>query len=137
MDWNLSSHCTLAPTLASLADLFLSFSLCLSLARQCAPVLVVLGDLHSLAWLDLNLGSCNFFSVCSVCFFFTFFFLKIYYYTQVHCSCLQMHQKRASDLIMGGCEPTCGFWDLNSGPSGKQSVLLHSEPFHQSLFFIF
>jgi hypothetical protein len=22
--------------------------------------------------------------------------------------------KRASDLIMGGCEPPCGCWDLNS-----------------------
>jgi hypothetical protein len=26
-----------------------------------------------------------------------------------------MHQKRASDPITGGCEPTCGCWDLNSG----------------------
>jgi hypothetical protein len=39
-----------------------------------------------------------------------------------------MHQERASDLIMGGCELPCGCWDLNSGPSEKQSVLLITEP---------
>jgi hypothetical protein len=39
-----------------------------------------------------------------------------------------MHQKRASDLIMNGCEPPCGCWDLNSGPSEEQSVLLTAEP---------
>jgi hypothetical protein len=43
---------------------------------------------------------------------------------QVHCSCLQTHQKRASDLITDGCEPPCGFWELNSGPLEEQSVLL-------------
>jgi hypothetical protein len=39
-----------------------------------------------------------------------------------------MHQKRASNLITDGCEPPYGCWDLNSGPSGKQSVLLTAEP---------
>ena len=39
-----------------------------------------------------------------------------------------MHQKRVSDLIMDGCEPPCGCWDLNSGPSEEQSVLLTTEP---------
>jgi hypothetical protein len=39
-----------------------------------------------------------------------------YYYTEVYYSCLQTHQKRASGLITGGCEPPCGCWDLNSGP---------------------
>jgi hypothetical protein len=39
-----------------------------------------------------------------------------------------MHQKRASDLIMDGCEPLCGCWNLNSGPSEEQSVLLTTEP---------
>ena len=39
-----------------------------------------------------------------------------------------MHQKRASDLITDGCEPPCGCWDLNSGPSEEQSVLLTTEP---------
>jgi hypothetical protein len=49
----------------------------------------------------------------------------------VHLSYLQTHQKRASDLITGGCEPPCSFWDLNSGPSEEQSVLLTAEPFLQ------
>jgi hypothetical protein len=62
------------------------------------------------------------------------FFLRfIYYYALVHCSCLQMHQKRVSDLIMGGCEPPCGCWDLNSGPSEEQSVLLSTEPSRQPM----
>jgi hypothetical protein len=39
-----------------------------------------------------------------------------------------MHQKRASDLIMDGCEPPGGFWDLNSGPLEEQLVLLTTEP---------
>jgi hypothetical protein len=37
-----------------------------------------------------------------------FFFLKIYLlFTWVHCSCLQTHQKRASDPITDGCGPPC------------------------------
>ena len=32
----------------------------------------------------------------------------IYYYMWVHCSCLQTHLKRASDLITDGCESPCG-----------------------------
>jgi hypothetical protein len=51
----------------------------------------------------------------------------------VHCSCLQTHQKRMSDLITGDCEPTYGCWDLNSGPLEEQSVLLPTEPFRQPL----
>jgi hypothetical protein len=42
-----------------------------------------------------------------------------------------MHQKRASDLIMDGCEPPCGCWNLNSGPSEEQSVLLPAESSRQ------
>jgi hypothetical protein len=34
---------------------------------------------------------------------------------------------------MGGCEPLCGCWDLNSGPSEEQSVLLTAEPSRQTL----
>jgi hypothetical protein len=60
-----------------------------------------------------------------------FFFKLIYYY-----SCLQIHQKRASDLIMGGCEPPCGCWDLNSGPSEEQSALLTPEPSLQPPSFV-
>jgi hypothetical protein len=51
-----------------------------------------------------------------------------YYYMQVHCSCLQTDQKRASDLIAGGFEPPCGCWDLNWGPL---EVLLTAEPSRQ------
>jgi hypothetical protein len=32
---------------------------------------------------------------------------------------------------MGGCEPPCGCWDLNSVPLEEQSVLLPTEPSHQ------
>jgi hypothetical protein len=32
---------------------------------------------------------------------------------------------------MDGCEPPCGCWDLNSGPSEEQSVLLPTEPSRQ------
>ena len=41
------------------------------------------------------------------------------------------NQKKASDLIMDGCEPPRGCWDLNSGPSEEQSVLLTAEPSRQ------
>jgi hypothetical protein len=44
-----------------------------------------------------------------------------------------MHQKRASDLMTDGCEPPCGCWDLNSGPSEERSVLLTAEPSLQPL----
>jgi hypothetical protein len=33
--------------------------------------------------------------------------------------------------LAGSCEPPCGCWDLNSGPSEEQSVLLPVEPSHQ------
>jgi hypothetical protein len=53
------------------------------------------------------------------------------------CSCFQTHQKRASDLIIDGCEPSCGCWDLNSGPLEEQSVLLLAEPSHQPVVWFF
>jgi hypothetical protein len=37
-------------------------------------------------------------------------------------------QKRASDLIMDGCELQCGCWELNSGHLKEQLVLLTTEP---------
>jgi hypothetical protein len=43
-----------------------------------------------------------------------------------------MHQKRATDLITDGCELPCVCWDLNSGPSEEQWVLLTTEPSLQS-----
>jgi hypothetical protein len=32
-----------------------------------------------------------------------------------------------SDFIMDSCEPPCGCWNLNLGPSEEQSVLLTAE----------
>ena len=54
-------------------------------------------------------------------------FLKIYLFNLciwVHCSCLQINQKRASDHIADGCEPPCDCWELNSGPLEEQLLLL-------------
>jgi hypothetical protein len=42
-----------------------------------------------------------------------------------------------SVLITDGSEPPCGCWDLNSGPSEEQSVLLTTEPSLQSPFISF
>ena len=46
----------------------------------------------------------------------------------IHCCCLQTHQKRALDPFTNGCEPPCGCWELNSGHLEEQSVLLITEP---------
>jgi hypothetical protein len=55
--------------------------------------------------------------------------MDLFNYLFIICKyCLQTHQKRSSDLITDGCEPPCGCWDLNSGPSEEQSVLLTAEP---------
>ena len=37
------------------------------------------------------------------------------------------------DLIIDGCEPPFGCWELNSGPLEEQSVLLTIEPSPQPL----
>jgi hypothetical protein len=42
--------------------------------------------------------------------------------------CIPARQKRVSDPITDGCEPPCGFWELNSGPLEEQTVLLTAEP---------
>jgi hypothetical protein len=58
-------------------------------------------------------------------------FLKIYLLLYVNTVAVfrqTREQRRVSDLIMDGCEPTCGCWDLNLGPLEKQSVLLTAEP---------
>jgi hypothetical protein len=50
-------------------------------------------------------------------FFFSFHFKYLFIsFTWVHCSCLQTHQKRASDPITDGC------WELNSGPLEEQAA---------------
>jgi hypothetical protein len=42
-----------------------------------------------------------------------------------------------SHHVVAGCEPQCGCWDLNSGPSEEQSVLLTTEPSLQPPPFFF
>ena len=43
-------------------------------------------------------------------------------------ACTSACQKRASDPNVGGYEPPCGCWELNSGPLEEQSMLLPTEP---------
>ena len=76
-----------------------------------------------------------FFKVSFPLSFFISFFLWICMW--VHCSCLQTHQKRAWDPITDGCEPSCGCWELNSGPLEEQSVLLTTEPSLQPPAYLF
>jgi hypothetical protein len=38
---------------------------------------------------------------------------------------------------MGGCEPPCSCWELNSEPLEEQPVLLTTEPSHQPGHFFF
>jgi hypothetical protein len=57
-----------------------------------------------------------------------FFKSYLFLFIWIYCSYLQTHQKRASDLITDSCEPPRGCWELNSGPSEEQSVLLTTEP---------
>jgi hypothetical protein len=39
------------------------------------------------------------------------------------------HTRRGHQIsLMGGCEPPCGCWDLNSGPLEEHWVLLTTEP---------
>jgi hypothetical protein len=43
-------------------------------------------------------------------------------------ACIPAGQKRASDLIIDGCEPPRGYWKLNSGPQEEQTMPFTSEP---------
>ena len=42
--------------------------------------------------------------------------------------CMPADQKRTPDLIIDGCEPPYGCWELNSGFLEEQAMLLPSEP---------
>jgi hypothetical protein len=66
------------------------------------------------------------------CFVFVLGFIYLLYVHE-YCSCLQTHQKKASNPITDGCEPPCGGWELISGPLQEQSVLLTTEPSLQAL----
>jgi hypothetical protein len=61
-------------------------------------------------------------------FFFKDLFIYLFIYLFIICkytvAVFRQHQKRASDLITGGCEPPCGCWDLNFGPLEEQSGAL-------------
>ena len=63
------------------------------------------------------------------------YFLKIYlFHVYEYYSCLQTHQKRALDPIIGGNEPLYVCWQLNSGPLEEQPVPLTAEPSLQPPF---
>ena len=81
----------------------------------------------------LHLLAPLFFLFLFVCLFTCFKIYLLIYLLCVHCSCLQTHQKRASDPITDGCEPPCGCWELNSGPLEDQSVPLTAESSLQPL----
>jgi hypothetical protein len=61
-----------------------------------------------------------------------FFFLGkdlfICYVYSILSACIPTEQKRAPDLIIDGCEPPYGCWELNSGPLEEQPVLITFEP---------
>ena len=61
-------------------------------------------------------------------FFFNFFRFYLFIMYTTFLPCMPAGQKRAPDLIIDGCEPPCGCWELNSGPLEEHSVLLTSEP---------
>jgi hypothetical protein len=57
-----------------------------------------------------------------------FLFLSCNIIYLIYMRTLQLsHQKRASNLLIDGCEPSCGYWELNSAPLEEQSVLLTTE----------
>jgi hypothetical protein len=95
-------------------------------------------------WLYMNINVCFYeihrSNIQCICFLIvTYSFFKIHFILciWVHYSCLQTHQKRASDSNTDGCKPPCGCWDLNSGPPEEQSVLLTAEPILQPNYYIF
>jgi hypothetical protein len=63
-------------------------------------------------------------SVFLICFS-TFFKIYLFNICEYTINCLQTYQKRASDPVTDGCEPPCGCWELNSGPSGRVDSALN------------
>ena len=72
----------------------------------------------------------SFFLFLSFPFFLSFSFFRFIYlfYVYEYNVIVFRYQKRASDPIIGGCEPPYGCWELNSGHLEEQSVLLNNEP---------
>ena len=60
--------------------------------------------------------------------------MKIYFYFMYMSTPLLSSDtpEKGINPIADGCEPPCGCWDLNSGPLEGQSVLLTTEPSHQT-----
>ena len=79
-------------------------------------------------------------SSCAVSVLFRESFLNLFIYCvcNILSACMSKGQKRAPDLIIDGCEPPCGCWELNSGPLEEQVVLLTTEPSHHpnSVYFL-
>ena len=61
-----------------------------------------------------------------------FIIIISFVYTSVVSACTPECQKRASDPIPDGCEPSCGCWKLNSRALEEQPVLLNTDPSLQS-----
>ena len=61
----------------------------------------------------------------------------IYYVYSILSACMPAGQKRAPDLITDGFGSLCGCWELTSGPSEEQAVLLTSESSLQPYSFLF
>jgi hypothetical protein len=53
---------------------------------------------------------------------FLFLYLLIMYTAFCLLACMSVGQKRAQYLIIDGCEPPCGCWELNSGLLEEQPV---------------
>jgi hypothetical protein len=48
-------------------------------------------------------------------------------------ACMSAYQKRELDPITDGCEPSCSYWELNSGLLEEEPVFLTTEPSLQSM----
>jgi hypothetical protein len=59
-----------------------------------------------------------------------FFFLRFIYlfYVREYTVAVFRHTRRGHQILLDGCEPPCGCWDLNSRPLEGQSVLLTTKP---------
>jgi hypothetical protein len=55
-------------------------------------------------------------------------FLKDLFIYFMYVSTLLLSSDTPEDPITDGCEPLCGYWELNSGPLEEQSVLLITKP---------
>jgi hypothetical protein len=107
---------------------YLVSPVCLELINMCyCEVFWKLISGCRLDWFSRKLKLCPFF------FFFLNIFLKIYLFIICKYTATVFRHTRRGHPIRDGCEPPCGCWELNSGPSEEQSVLLTTEPSLQPL----